>query len=302
MKEYNWRKIRRTIAVVLALAILAYNMPRITMKARAVDEEPVVKTDLSTLSVAFSTSGTEFAYSGEEIKPEVTVTDGENVFNPATTENFTVTYLAKEGSDENFINVGEYTATVTADDENETYTGSYMLEYAIVPVALIGENDTISFASNSSEYDAQIVELSSLAVLRNGVELPQEEYSIEVIEKGDEEYSGSIQEVGSYKVKVSASGNLQGEATLTYTVSAINLNDQNVIISIVPDKDIYSNNVTNPSVSIQYNGKEDVVFEEGTDYEIAYPDAYSLGNNSITRCRGQKSRLSSLKTEYRVDF
>ena len=299
-KNYNWKKFRRILAVVLALAILAYNMPRITMQVKAEgEEEPVVeeieKTDLDG-HVSFAAGVNEFSFRGEDIKPELVVSDGESTLNPATAGGFTVNYPGD--ADGRCVNVGEYFVTVTATEDNATYQGSVTLTYYVKQARFNENGITCSLKTSSSQYNGQAISINDMILVRDGVEIPvgRPNFTAALVNENNEAIQGAtmMMDPGEYRIRFYGKGNFDTHDKIyfTYTITTIDINNENVKIRINPESPMYSSIIEDPEILVTYEGNSDIQFIEGEDYQVSFVKPFIIGENVITVAPVEGGKLS----------
>ena len=191
-------------------------------------------------------------YTGNAIKPAVTVKDGEKTL---TADDYTVTY-------ESNTNAGTATAKITG---KGNYTDEVSKAFTINPRAL--ENDMIT------AIDAQVYTGSAITPE------PEVKYGEIKLEKG-KDYTVSYESntaVGTATVTVAAvaSGNYAGSAAANFTIGTKPITADMITIS---GTYTYTGSAITPAVAVKYGG---VTLTEDTDYTVGLSNNTNAGEATV---------------------
>ncbi len=203
-------------------------------------------------------AATSYTYTGEEIEPDVTVTDGEKILENET--DYTVSY-------ENNVDVG--TATVIVAGEGG-YTGRIELTFEIVP-EIVSEKDisgcTATLVATSCTYTGTaqtpgVTVKDGATTLKNGTD-----YTVS--------YANNTK-VGTATVTITGKGNYTGSRSLTFAIMAKNISA--CTVSKIANE-LYTGKALKPSLTVKDGG---TTLKKDTDYTISYADNKKAGKATVT--------------------
>ena len=190
-------------------------------------------------------------FTNAQIKPEVTVTDGETILTEGT--DYTLEY------GEN-INAGNGSVTVKG---MGNYTGELVISFNILSKSI--ENVTVS-AIDDVTYSGEQHTPSVTLADGETVLVENTDYTITYGENIDN---------GEGTVVIKGIGNYCSEMTVKFNILRKNIND--ISISDI-DSQIITGQAIEPSVTVLDGSK---VLERGTDYRISYEDNIELGTATV---------------------
>ncbi len=247
-------------------------------------------------------AATSYTYTGEEIEPDVTVTDGEKILENET--DYTVSY-------ENNVDVG--TATVIVAGEGG-YTGRIELTFEIVP-EIVSEKDisgcTATLVATSCTYTGTaqtpgVTVKDGATTLKNGTDytvsyanisactvskIANELYTGKVLKpsltvkdggttlKNGTDYTVSYAnntKVGTATVMITGKGNYTGSRSLTFAIMAKNISA--CTVSKIANE-LYTGKALKPSLTVKDGG---TTLKKDTDYTISYADNKKAGKATVT--------------------
>ena len=194
---------------------------------------------------------TDQTYTGNAIKPAVTVTDSEKTL---TADDYTVTY-------ESNTNAG--TATVKIIGKGN-YTDEVSKTFTINPKSL--DNDMIT------AIDAQVY--TGKAITPE----PEVKYGEIKLEK-DTDYTVTYKSntnAGTATVKITGKGNYTDEVSKTFTINPRAL--ENDMITAI-DAQVYTGKAITPEPEVKYG---EIKLEKGTDYTVSYASNTAVGTATVT--------------------
>ncbi|MBQ8965037.1 CAP domain-containing protein [Ruminococcus sp.] len=191
------------------------------VKTFTISPKPVSKLTL--------TAGESFEYSGEAIKPEVTVKDGTKTL---TSADYSAAYA------KNPINAGSYDMTVTM---KGNYSGSKVLSYEIAPKDIskldISMTESLLYSGEPLTPAPEITD--GTAVLAEGVD-----YELD--------YADNIS-VGTASVNITCKGNYTGSRSLSFNITEVSLDDCE--ISLESTAFVYDGTAHQPGFAVSCKGK-----------------------------------------------
>lgn len=143
--------------------------------------------------------------------------------------------------------------------------------FEIEPIKLTESNATIGGIASPAEYvyTGKPIEIN-LIVRYNGSNLTKNrDYTVSYENNTD---------VGSAKLKVTGTGNYEGEFERSFTITQRSLNDSAVRINLTTSMQ-YTGETLKPEVTITHNGN---TLTENTDYSLAYGENINIGTGSVT--------------------
>ncbi len=223
---------------------LTFNGANLTIAAKTVTE-PVIEFAEST-----------FTYSGAELKPAITVKDGETTI-PA--EEYTVAY-------DNNTNVGKATVTIT-DKANGNYTVSGTTTFTITPKTVT--TPTIVLAETSVAYDGTAKEPAVTAVKDGETTIPAEEYTVS--------YSNNTN-AGTATVTIADKdgGNYAVSGTKTFTIAPKTITSP--VVTLAKTSFTYSGTAQEPAVTVK-DGETAIPTSE---YTVTYSGNKNVGTATAT--------------------
>ena len=198
-------------------------------------------------------------YTGEEIKPEIVVKDGDKVL--VEGEDYEVSY-------EENIETGEATVTITG---TGNYTGEAEVTFEIVEKDISEEGAGLTIdpipdqTYTGEEIKPEIVVKDGDKVLVEG-----EDYEVTYGENTD---------AGEATVTITGKGNYAGETEVTFEIIQKDITeDEGFTIDPIPEQ-VYTGEEIKPEIVVKDGDK---VLVEGEDYEVTYEENTDAGEATVT--------------------
>lgn len=226
--------------------------------------DPKAPVNINTCDIQLA--GTFYYYSGNEIKPVVTIKDGDIPLIANT--DYTIEYT-------NNIEPGKATITITGMEDE--YTGTAEKNFDIY-YKLTDTSVTISGLEEVYDYTGTAVK-PVIVIKKDETELVK-----------DEDYTISCNnntEVGEAYLNVEGKGKYKGTISKNYVI-AYNLSGENVVVTGIKESYEYTAFEIRPEITVTVAGDE---IERSKDYRISYENNKDAGTASVI--------ISSLK-EYSV--
>ena len=194
--------------------------------------------------------GAPFVYSGEELKPTVTVFDGLL----AEDTDYTVTY-------ENNVNVGTGTVTITG---MGAYTGSKAVEFTIAPKPI--SSATVA-AIAAKTYTGSAIK-PAVAVTDGETALVEgTDYTVA--------YKNNTK-AGTATVTITGTGNYGGTTSATFKINPKAISKATV--AAIANK-TYTGSAIKPALTVKDGTR---TLKSGTDYKVAYKNNTKVGTATVT--------------------
>lgn len=250
-----------------------------------------VKKDISTLAITF-TGVSGYEYTGAEIKPEVTVKDGETTL---TASDFTVEYA------EDLTSVGEKTVTINATADSAKYKGSTTKTYNITARTLTEANTEITLTMPENVVAGTQVkpaEVVKVTIADGNIKTLTKDTDYTVA-YGDNNTSGTnagsvtITGKGNYTGSVEKKFDIAGDTPTPPSGDEIDL--AGVTVTFPNEgKFEYTGAEIQPMVTVK-DGETELVY--GTGFEPEYPtDLTSVGVKTVTIKPGSDGKYKGSKT------
>lgn len=191
------------------------------------------------------------AYTGKEIKPSVTLKNGDNKLRNA---DYTLSY-------KNNTKVGEATVTATAKSKN--YTGSKAIKFKIAKTSIKGA--TMAAIANQTYAGKAIT--PAPAIKLGGKTL-----------KKDADYSLSYKsntKVGTAKVTAAGKGIYSGSVSKAFTIVKAPMSKVKVAAILAKT---YSGSAFKPAPKVTFNGK---ALKKGADYTLSWKNNVKAGTATV---------------------
>ncbi|MCR5846590.1 MAG: S-layer homology domain-containing protein [Lachnospiraceae bacterium] len=208
-------------------------------------------------------------YTGEAIKPSLTIKDGNRVLTKGT--DYSVAYFSNTNVGVASIYIGGMGA----------YTGSRYVYFNIVPKSVSGL--TISSISDQT-YDGFAI--SPVITVSDGSK---------VLSKGTDyivSYSNNVN-VGTATATITGKGNYTGTRKVTYKIVAKAI--INATIDSIGDQ-TYTGSAITPAVTVRDGSK---TLTKGTDYTVAYSNNTNVGTATVT-VTGKGNYTGSKSTTFKI--
>ena len=204
-------------------------------------------------------------YTGEEIKPEVTVKDGGKVLVEGV--DYKVSYV-------NNVNASE--KAIVRIDGLGNYNDNRKIEFTIVPKSVTSEDVTVTLDPTSAEYTGSAIEPKVTVKDGNTTLTAGTDYKVRYVINGNE-----VEEpvnAGTYKVVIKGIGNYTGElSNLTFTIN------QKEITADMVTVDTTEKESTGEAIKTTVTVKDgETVLVEGRDYEVEYSNNVEPGTATVT--------------------
>jgi len=198
-----------------------------------------------------------YDYTGEEVKAEVKVTDSDRGVDLTLDTDFTVAYS-------NNVAVGTATASVTG---TGNYTGSKTATFTIGAADITDLYD-ISLDETSYVYDGTEHKPAVVFMMDNEpVELSADDY--EVSYSNNVNVGSADATTGAPTVIVSGKGNLTGSKTLTFSITAMSLENATVTVD-ASQTYTYTGSEINPNVTVSLYLNDVLTMLTTDDYTVSY--------------------------------
>lgn len=205
---------------------------------------------------------TNFVYTGNQIKPEVTIEGLTEV----------VDYLVAY---KNNIDAG--TATVVITGKND-YVGTVEKSFVIEKADISGRKLTFTAGTNVFEFNGSAV---CPEVTVEG--LKNTDYTVEY-----ENNTG----IGEANVKVTGTGNYTGELTASFTIVQKIININTLDISVTSDSMVYTGKELQPEITIEGLVKD-------LDYTVEYSDNVNVGQATVI-VKGIGAYTGTVEKQFRI--
>lgn len=219
----------------------------------------------------FSLSGTSFKYTGQYIKPTVTVRDGSKILTEGATKDYTLSYSSN-------VSYTPGVATVKV-SLTGNYVGSKTLTY------YIGKNPmtdlTITLDKDSYNYTGSAI-LPKVTVKKGTTAVSTANYTVE--------YSNN-KAVGTGTVTIIGKNEYYGTVTKTFAITGKSI--ANCTVTVSPTSYAADGTAKEPAVTVK-DGLTTLV--KGTDYTVTYANNKTAGQASVTITG--KGAYGGTKTEY----
>ena len=186
-------------------------------------------------------------YTGEEIKPEVTVKDGEKVLVEGV--DYKVSY-------EN--NVNATNEAIVRIDGLGNYNDNRKIKFTIVPKSVNSADITALVEPTSVEYTGSAITVN--LTVKDG-----EKVLVEGIDFGTE-YVNNIN-VGTATIKVTGLNNYKDVKEVTFEITPVDITNYNA--AIAPVSKIYNGVFDEPTLTVRKDDSTPALVK-GTDYEVSY--------------------------------
>lgn len=196
---------------------------------------------------------TTYAYTGEEIEPNILVKDGENIL--TYMKDYTLSY-----SDN--VNAGTVEVTIVGIGN---YSGMFTTQFTITPVDL-GE---VTSETERSSYTYIGQEIKPAVVVKRGETTLQEGKHYNV------SYKDNVN-VGTATYTISGIGNYTGSASGEFTITKADIS--NATITLKKNSYDYTGSEIIPEIAVKMGG---VILKESTDYVVTYTDNIQVGTASV---------------------
>ena len=191
-------------------------------------------------------------YTGEAIKPAVTVQNGSSVLTEGTD------YQLSYGTN---ISAGQGRVTVTG---KGNYTGSKILYFNILPKDVSG----LVFTYSKSETYTRYTITPKVTVKDGTKELSTYDYGVS--------YSNNIN-AGKGTITVTGKNNYTGTKNLTFTIKPIQLSETEAALG--KETAVFTGDAITPLANILWNNR---YLTSGTDYRLSYKNNINAGTAKVT--------------------
>ncbi|MGN0594136.1 MAG: leucine-rich repeat protein, partial [Hominimerdicola sp.] len=214
-----------------------------------------VTSDISNCTITIPKNSYE--YTGSQIKPKVTITDGENTLVNGT--DYVIRYADN-------IEVGTASIIIAG---RGNYSGKVTYTFEITESTTDISNCTITIPKNSYEYTGSPIKPKVTITNGENTLVNGTDYVIR--------YANNI-EVGTASIIIAGRGNYSGKVTYTFEITETTTDISNCTITIPKNSYEYTGSQIKPKVTIT-DGENTLV--NGTDYVIRYADNIEVGTASI---------------------
>ena len=197
----------------------------------------------------------QYVYTGSEIKPDINIKMND-IYLVENTD-YTITY-------QNNINVG--TATIVINGMGN-YSGTTTVEFQIIPKN-INSLSTVSIDTSSKKYTGNAI---TTAILLKDID-KNLDYNVDYTVNYEKNLN-----VGTATVTVSGIGNYTGNIVDTFSITAVNLSELDLVIN--KDEKEYTGNEIETSISIKYGN---ITLIKDTDYTVSYENNINVGTVTLT--------------------
>lgn len=195
----------------------------------------------------------DLTYDGNKKEPGISVTYNSSLLDAG---NYDVTY------GEMNTNAGTDAASVTITGKGDC-VGSVTKNFSITAKDIATVTD---LNIDSVDYSGQPYNVTDLVVKQTGNEFGTDNYTLSY-EPGEGK-TAIIQNAETYTLKIEGKGNYTGEATIGFTINAINLSRNDVTVTVSPTELFYTRSEQNcPEVTVKLG--ESITFEKDKDYTVS---------------------------------
>lgn len=238
----------------------------------------VTKTDISSAKIAFENNQSEYPYTGQEVKPAITVAYGDKTLTQDT--DYTVSYENNTQAGEAKVivtGIGGYSGTAeaafTISQPNENAT-----ELTDADVALI--DATAQYVYTGAAIKPEIKVTVSNSILTQGTD-----YSVS--------YADNVN-AGEATAIVMGMGNYKGTVKKTFTIKGKSLSEE--AVTLKNDRYLYTGKEIKPEITVKDGDK---ALREGTDYTVTYAGNKEIGTAKIT-VTGKGNYAISVEKEFTI--
>ena len=205
-------------------------------------------------SAEITLGSTAATYTGSEIKPKITVTDGGKTLISGT--DYTVSYSAN-------TNAGDATVTVSGIGN---YTGTLNKQFTIEPRSITGASADV--AETAVSYTGGEIRPSVVVKLGGETLVPGTDYKVT--------YSDNTN-AGTATVTITGKGNYTGTMTRWFTILANELTSE--CVGLASKSFYYTGSAITPTPQVIY-GTDWLI--SGTDYKVSYSKNVDVGTATMT--------------------
>ena len=216
------------------------------------------KMPLSNENITITMEDGPFIYTGAQIKPAVTVMNGDIPLQLGT--DYKLKYT-------NNINTGTATVQVYAPSGNLHYSGSVELDFTITGTTI--EDGELEITPDEFTYsgDANVPDIT--VTMQDGTVLdPSTDYDVS--------YSDNVN-AGTCTVTVTGKGAYDGTLTGEFTIVPKHLEKEEIYVSGIPDQ-VYTGSAITPELTIFYG---DIELEKDVDYTVSFEDNTEPGDAAV---------------------
>lgn len=231
--------------------------------------------------IAIALDANSFSYTGEEIKPVVTVTDKGLTLAEGT--DYTLTY-------KNNVNAGKASVTIAG---TGNYSGAVTKTFTILPLSLQADGTT-----EITGVKDPMVYLPGGVTQNPTVYFTATDNSKKKLVEGTD-YTLSYQsndKVGRATLVVTGKGNYAGSQTRTFTI-----NQAEIIAEMIEMKTVwpFTGQDIVPPVKVTYEGYE-LKQGQGADYTVTYENNYAVGDDAKAIITGEGNFTGTVTIPFRI--
>ena len=234
----------------------------------------------------------EWDYTGEEIKPEVTVKDGGKELVKGT--DYTVGYKDN-------VNAGEATIIITGIGN---YKGSVEKKFTIKELKIDIRGYVATLNPDTTSYNGEVqkpaITVTPQTTLTRSIASLEEGTEFTVSYKLNGKDVKEPKEAGVYTVVITGVGNFINSIEATYTITAKELTNEMVTVDVADEGVESTGSAIKPTVIVK-DGK--TVLVEGTDYTVEYtnnvePGTATVTVNGIGNYKGTVNKTFTITSKY----
>lgn len=239
-----------------------------------INEADLTKTDATSLTVTFKDNKDSFAYTGSEIKPTITVKDGDKTL--VANMDYTLSYKNnKEPGDKDDTTIANRpTITITG---KGSYTNSKDVYFTIGPADLDGV--TISSIPNQT-YTGAAIKPDVVVKKGNQTLVEGTDYTTSV-------YGGDANAIaaGSYKLIITGKNGSAFTGTREAAFKIVPKSLTGATVTLNKDQWDYTGSNITPTPSVYVNlsrSRASELLTAGTDYTVSYSNNVNVGTGTVT--------------------
>ena len=173
------------------------------------------------------------------------------------------------------------------------YTGSKWCNFVVAPLELadgdltLGE-ESVEFSNCNIAIDAT-VDIDGVII--------DEDTDYTISYEKDGVVVTKINEAGTYTIIATGMGNYTGTATAEFVVSPLDINSEDISVTLIDSNLEYSGNAIIPAITVEYCGSG---LFEGVDYELEYSNNINASKKALITITGKGNFIDSREVEFTI--
>lgn len=173
------------------------------------------------------------------------------------------------------------------------YTGSKWCNFVVAPLELadgdltLGE-ESVEFSNCNIAIDAT-VDIDGVII--------DEDTDYTISYKKDGVVVTKINEAGTYTIIATGMGNYTGTATAEFVVSPLDINSEDISVTLMDNNLEYSGNAIIPAITVEYCGSG---LFEGVDYELEYSNNINASKKALITITGKGNFIDNREVYFNI--